>query len=348
MNAGDGAAVANGSGTEPVELPGLTAEESAPLPAEEENMVPVEPETVGTKTSPAAAADPAAVAAALVDRAAAVDGVKAIGSHVLDHFDEAEIVLWLNAAGEVIPGSAAPDLNGALGVAIVPAADPAEFVLDPSARGRALGTRLLRETLEHTSAVWAHGDLPAAQALNQKFGMKPVRTLLQLRRPLGVPGDVGAVQWPDGVEMRTFVPGQDDEEIVGVNARAFSWHPEQSRFSLADLHREMGQSWFDPAGFFLAVHAESGRILGFHWTKVHPAGSDQPEPVGEVYVIGVDPLSPIRRLGRPLTLVGLDRMAAQGLSAVMLYVEGDNAPALRLYAGLGFTESRRDVVYRRG
>jgi mycothiol synthase len=221
---------------------------------------------------------------------------------------------------------------------------------------------LLTAALERTGAVWAHGDLPPARALAAEFGLVRTRELLQMRRPLDpawAAGEVAASRLPPGVRIRTFVPGQDEQQFLGVNARAFDWHPEQGRLDQAGLGLEMAQPWFDPAGFFLAVDADD-TVLGFHWTKVHNAvaAADQPgsgvsaEAVGEVYVLGVDPAGrldgePVRGLGAPLTAAGLEHLAARGLRTVLLYVEGDNAPALRLYRRLGFTTYSTDVVYRR-
>ena len=82
-------------------------------------------------------------------------------------------------------------------------------------------------------------------------------------------------------------------------------------------------------GFFLAFDADD-RLLGFHWTKVHPpTGRAGGGPIGEVYVLGVDPDGRrCRGLGSALTRIGLEHLAAQGLSTVILYVEGDNDRAL--------------------
>ena len=82
-------------------------------------------------------------------------------------------------------------------------------------------------------------------------------------------------------------------------------------------------------------------MLGFHWTKVHgPA-------LGEVYVVGVDPDAQGRGLGRALTLVGLHHLADRlGPAAdVTLYVEGDNAAAVKTYRRLDFDVFARDVAY---
>jgi mycothiol synthase len=39
-------------------------------------------------------------------------------------------------------------------------------------------------------------------------------------------------------------------------------------------------------------------------------------------------------------------LAQRGLDTALLYVESDNAPAVRLYERLGFTVFQRNVVYR--
>jgi mycothiol synthase len=70
-------------------------------------------------------------------------------------------------------------------------------------------------------------------------------------------------------------------------------------------------------------------------------------PVGEIYVLGIDPDAQGLRLGRALTDLGLAHLRGRGLSDVLLYVEEDNAAAVRLYESRGFTRFSIDVSWRR-
>lgn len=280
---------------------------------------------------------------ALAQRALVSDGVAPLSGHVLDALDSGSDDYL------VVPPVGPVAVVEVVGVAVAHDTDPAELVVDPDHRRTGVGRALLTAALERSGAVWAHGDLPAARALASSFNLVRTRELLQMRRPLDLAWattQVAGARVPAGVRIRTFRPGQDEQQFLRVNARAFDWHPEQGRLDLAGFRLEMAQPWFDPAGFFLAVDADD-TVLGFHWTKVH-----SPEALGEVYVLGVDPAgrldgAPVRGLGGPLTAVGLQYLAGRGLNTVLLYVEGDNDRALRLYRRLGFTTYSTDVVYRR-
>jgi mycothiol synthase len=193
--------------------------------------------------------------------------------------------------------------------------------------------------------IWAHGDLEAARATARAVGLEADRELLQMRRPLT---DLPPVRIPPGVRIDTYRGVDDDADLLRVNNAAFAWHPEQGGWTPDDVTVREAEPWFDAAGLLLAVDvADPARVLGFHWTKVHPPGPDAPHPIGEVYVLAVDPAARGRRLGPALTLAGLAHLRDRGLDDVMLYVEADNAAAVRLYHDLGFTPWGADVSYRR-
>jgi mycothiol synthase len=213
-----------------------------------------------------------------------------------------------------------------------------QVLVAPAHRRNGVGTLLVRRMLTEAVSplqIWAAGDRPAAQALAARTGLQPVRTLLIMTRPLT--GDLADPVPVPGVQIRTFVPGRDEEAWLAVNAAAFVDHPEQGRITVDDLRDRMAEPWFDPEGFFLAIRDDA--VVGFHWTKQHP------NRLGEVYVLGVDPAAGRRGLGKALLLTGLRHLEQQGNSGVQLYVEADHARAVGLYRAYGFSTASRDVMY---
>jgi mycothiol synthase len=283
----------------------------------------------------------------LAEAATAADSVAPLSEHVLLH-------LRYDAAGPGADPAPGRDLvltvNGEIaGYAYLDSPGPAdvevtgELVIHPRHRGHGLGLALVRELIAqaggHRLRLWAHGDLPAAARLARAAGFDRVRALWQMRRSLRDPLD--APRFPAGTTVRTFRPGQDEREWLSLNRRAFAKHPEQGAWTEHDLELREQEPWFDPAGFFIAER--SGVMTGFHWTKV-PA--EDPRGTGEVYVVGVDPGERGTGLGRALTVAGLHYLRDRGLAQVMLYVDEDNVPAVRMYEGLGFTRWSTDVMYR--
>jgi mycothiol synthase len=204
--------------------------------------------------------------------------------------------------------------------------------------------------------IWAHGDLPAAVALAAAAEFTRVRSLFQMRRSLAEP--LPEPRLPDGITLRNFVPGRDEDEWLAVNAAAFADHSEQGGWTRDELEHREAQPWFDPASFFLAIRA--GRLAGFHWAKIHEpssggaesgaggggqTGPSGAERTGEVYVVGVHPAEQGTGLGRALTLAGLHYLRGREIPSVMLYVDDENTAATRLYASLGFAHTGTDVMY---
>lgn len=224
-----------------------------------------------------------------------------------------------------------------------PAGTAAEVVVEPTARRHGLGTALVTTAaaIDPRLRVWAHGELPGAVALADRLGYVRSRSLWQLRRPLTGPDarPLPDPPLPPGVDVRTFVPGRDERAWLDVNARAFAHHPEQGRMTEADLLERERSAWFSTAGFFLAFRGD--RLVGFHWTKV------EEDSTGEVYVLGVDPSEQGSGLGKTLLVVGLRHLARPelGLTAVSLYVEADNEPAVALYRKLGFAHVGTDTMF---
>ncbi len=297
------------------------------------------------------AADQAAVRA-LVSATTAADGVAPVGDqvlrelplertrHLLAH-DSGELVGYLNLA---------PDMA----VAVVAA----------PARRRGIGGELIRTGLAAggpATRIWAHGNLEGARATAAALGLTAVRELWQMRRSLSALPPLPAAP---GVRLTTYPGPEVDAELLRVNNAAFHWHPEQGGWTQAEMDERRDESWFDPAGLFLAYDAAADarsnaagdvtgeRLLGFHWTKVHrapDAESSDASGIGEVYVVGVGPDAQGRGLGALLTSAGLhylaERLGSDG--TVLLYVEADNTAAVKTYRRLGFELYNADVAYAR-
>lgn len=189
-----------------------------------------------------------------------------------------------------------------------------------------------------TLRLWSHGASADDDRRAAARGFSRDRDLLQMRCSL--PLDETAQDHSATVHTRPFRPGRDEEAWLATNNRAFRSHPEQGRWTLADVRAREKEAWFDPEGLLLLE--EGGRLAGSCWTKVH---ADSTPPIGEIYVIGIDPDFQGRGWGRALTTAGLDHLAGRGLTVGMLYVDADNAPAVSLYRSMGFTEHHVDRAY---
>jgi mycothiol synthase len=302
----------------------------------------------------------------LAEAAARADGAYPLGEHVMLHLRHGgghslHLLAEQPGTGELL-GYAHIDVSDA---AEGPAA---ELAVRPGARRRGVGRALLAEVVTQADAhpgqlrLWAHGHAAAAHELAAAQGFDQVRRLWQLRRSLLAP--LAPVVLPPGITLRTFDRDRDIDAVVAVNARAFTALPDQGSWTRVHLEQRMAEKWFDPSGFLLAVDPQD-TVVGFHWTKVHdhdhgaghdhgadhdgrrhPAGHAH-EPIGEVYVVGVDPAVRGIGLGRALTLAGLHHLRSRGLSTALLYVDADNIAAISLYRSLGFASWDSDTLFRR-
>lgn len=217
-----------------------------------------------------------------------------------------------------------------------------ELATHPEHRRAGVASALLatvREELQGREfAVWAHGDLPAASAFATKHSGSAERTLLLLGRSLSDLDDEEFAQ-RDDIALRTFTPGDDDAALLRINSAAFSWHPEQGRFSQEELDQRKGAPWFNSK--YLRMASIDDQTNAFVWVKP-PIGSEES---AELYVLGVHPDAQGRGVGQYLTREALNLAKATGARRMILWTENTNKAALRTYTATGFSEDLRDVQY---
>jgi mycothiol synthase len=274
------------------------------------------PTTVTTPTS----LEPDTVAAvrAVIARVAAEDGRDPLSDQALTNLTSSDVRHAVAVEDDTVVGYAQLD-DRSLEIAA------ATEALDP----------LLDEFAGRPVLIWSHGRGSRLMPVLERRGLHTVRELWQLRRPLTEPQVRPPV--PEGVDLRPFVVGRDEDAWLAVNAAAFAHHPEQGRWTRADIEAREAEAWFDPSGFLMAWRGD--QLVGFHWTKVHPDGA------GEVYVIGVAPTEQGTGLGKVLLQHGLAALRDRGCDTVLLYVDGDNTVAMALYERTGFVRHDLDVQW---
>lgn len=272
----------------------------------------------------------------LVLDAAEHDGFRSLSDH-----------LWLQLSSAATDGFTAcvafDEQNRFIGYAQLSEANDStlvEIVTAPDARTAGLHEALLRAALARVGdrgggAVnwWVHRPDATAEAIASAVGLRLGRRLLQMRCQL-------PIAQTTAVQTRPFAVGRDEAEWLRVNNAAFHGHPEQGGWTLHTLRQREAEPWFDPAGFRL--HERDGILAAFCWTKVH---HDASPPMGEIYVIAVDPQFHGLGLGRALTIAGLDHLAGIGLKVGMLHVDAANTAAMALYTSLGFSVHHEDHAY---
>jgi len=300
----------------------------------------------------------------LVDSVTAVLGHVALSEHKRDELDRWAHPASADGTSDGAPGAVglvarATDADGALlGYAHLSGDGGSQFAVELVVPEAAVDVRadptpvdvadVLLDAVEEVVTergggllrLWAAlaDETDDARAKAHRFVLE--RELLQMRcalplAPLEAPLFAGT-----STELRSFRPGLDEEAWLTTNNRAFASHPEQGHWTLDTLVEREREPWFDPDGF--VVLESGGRLAGSCWTKVH--GTVDP-PMGEIYVISVDPDFHGRGWGRALTRAGLDWLAARGLTVGMLYVDAANDAAVSLYRSMGFTVDHVDRAY---
>jgi mycothiol synthase len=242
--------------------------------------------------------------------------------------------------------------RGLVGCALIsPAHDgwtSVHAAVDPEHRASGVRIQLLRAALGETTGpvrLWAMRATEGDDADAAALGFAPERDLLQMRVPLPLPPDVRASARP--VKTRPFVPAADDDTWLRINNLAFAGHPEQGEWTIEDLHSRLQAEWVDLDGFLMGEAPDDGggegAVVGSCWTKIH---RHTEPPMGEIYVITVDPARHGEGWGRALTVAGLDWLAAErGLTTGMLYTTASNTAAVALYRSLGFVVEHTDRSY---
>lgn len=216
-------------------------------------------------------------------------------------------------------------------------------MVHPDYRRMGHGSALLAGVLGKNPrpAVWVHGSPEPGATFLRARGFEASRELVYMR---GEFSENDAAGWreitpADGVWMSTFATNTVDlDDVVALNARAFSEHPEQGRLTRRDFEQRMNEPWFSADDLFVARAGDE--LAGFVWMKREAASCQ-----AEVYVVAVSPDYEGRGIATSLLSHALVTLVNSGVRTVGLYVEGEHSRALSMYERFGFVEASRDMQF---
>ncbi|MEX2328875.1 MAG: GNAT family N-acetyltransferase, partial [Nitriliruptoraceae bacterium] len=162
-------------------------------------------------------------------------------------------------------------------------------------------------------------------------GCRVRRTLGVLRCPLG---DGSTPTGPDGLKIRPATPA-DDGTIVEV-LEAAHHGTDDGGWTVQRFAARAAAAWFRYEDVRLAE--ADGVTVGLVWLKRRDDG------VGEIHNLAVRPEAHGRGIGRMLLVAGEDHLRDTGLEEVVLWVDRDNEPAVRLYEQAGYVTAWDDVL----
>ena len=218
----------------------------------------------------------------------------------------------------------------------------------PGEQSEAVAEALL-EAMERRSVELATGDAsvrvflpstwePGLRLVVQR-GYEPFRH--SFRMQIAFDGVLPGPVWPEGLAVRTFVPGEDDEAVYEAQDTAFVDHFEHTRWPYENWRGWAFGESFDSSLWFLAVDGDE--IAGISLCRGEGGAGGE---LGWVNSLGVRPAWRRRGLGRALLLHSFAEFRARGKRGAGLGVDALNPTgAVSLYEGAGMHVARRYDQY---
>ncbi len=180
-------------------------------------------------------------------------------------------------------------------------------------------------------------------ALFERFGLRPVRySPHMVCHPLD---NLAEPRFPPGLEVRPYVPGQDDQSALEAVNEAFADVMDYAPATLEEMRHWVASPSFREELSPVALDGEV--VVGLCLCTV---SEDRMRLMGrrDVYVDTLAVRPPYRRrgLGSALLLASLHEMEEAGMASATLDTDTNNpTEAIRLYEKIGFREAWRWVTY---
>ncbi|MGQ9493295.1 MAG: GNAT family N-acetyltransferase [Anaerolineae bacterium] len=229
-------------------------------------------------------------------------------------------------------------------------------IVHPQWRRRGIGTALMQRAEAHARTfkrdkplvleMHVHHPVAGAKELALSLGLKPVRYsfYMECHDLEHLPEPV----FPEGISMRTYVVGQDEEDFLEAYNEGFADHWGYFPITLDHVRHWQSSPSFRAQNNLLAVDT-NGRIAGLClvvFPEREPDMLQKNPPL--IDDLAVRPAYRRRGIGRALLLAGMRCIREEGYRAAALGVDADNPnQALRLYESVGFVIVSRSTAYRK-
>jgi mycothiol synthase len=223
----------------------------------------------------------------------------------------------------------------------------------PAHRGRGIGTALVawgeRWAEQHAEQAPEHARIivqhflretnTSARRLVETSGYMPIR--IHYIMAINLDEAPSTPEWPDGLDIRSFVSGQDEQQVFEAGEESFQdlWNRPPSTYER--WIQPTKEADFDSSLWFLGVERATGTVAGVCLCAII-------EGTGYVNTVGVRRPWRRRGLGRTLLEHAFRLFYARGLRHIELSVDGESTTgAPQLYRKVGMSVAKSYVRYEK-
>jgi GNAT superfamily N-acetyltransferase len=204
-------------------------------------------------------------------------------------------------------------------------------------RARALAASSAPDDARIVTRLYINEQAGPARALLSELGYAPIRATytmaIDLERKPPVP------QWPEGITIRNFTPGVDDQAAYEAYEEAFADMWQRPRGTFEQFSSKLRRPYFNPKLWFLAMDGDE--VAGTLF-------SDDIDGKGWIEIVGVR--RPWRGRGLALAMLhhSFGAFLSQGVTHIGLSVDAQSPTgAPKIYERAGMSLDQSFILYER-